>query len=61
MTLLEPYNLPFAIALGALFAVGLLQLVGAGDLFDSDVEIEMDYFNDMNAAKSWITSTAVPV
>ena len=44
MTLLEPYNLPFAIALGALFAVGLMQLVGAGDLFDGagDVEIDMD-------------------
>ena len=44
MTLLEPYNLPFAIALAALFAVGLMQLVGAGDFFDGagDVEIDMD-------------------
>lgn len=44
MTLLEPYNLPFAIALAALFAVGLLQLIGAGDLFDGagDVEIDVD-------------------
>ena len=44
MTLLEPYNLPFAIALGALFAVGLMQLIGAGDLFEGagDVEIDMD-------------------
>lgn len=44
MTLLEPYNLPFAIALAALFAVGALQIFGAGDLFDAagDVEIEVD-------------------
>ena len=44
MTLLEPYNLPFAIALAGLFAVGLMQLVGAGDFFDGagDVEIDMD-------------------
>ena len=44
MTLLEPYNLPFAIALGALFAVGLLQIIGAGDFFEGagDVEIEVD-------------------
>jgi len=44
MTLLEPYNLPFAIALGALFAIGLLQIIGAGDFFDGagDVEIDLD-------------------
>lgn len=44
MTLLEPYNLPFAIALGALFAVGLLQVLGAGDFLEGagDVEIEVD-------------------
>ena len=27
----------------------------------NDVEIEMDYFDEMNAAMSWITNTAVPV
>jgi len=44
MTLLEPYNLPFAISLAALFAIGLLQLIGAGDFFDGagDIEIDMD-------------------
>ena len=42
MTLLEPYNLPFAIALAALFAIGLLQIIGVGDFFESDVEIEVD-------------------
>ncbi len=44
MTLLEPYNLPFAISLGSLFAIGLLQLIGAGDFFEGagDVEIDLD-------------------
>ncbi|KEO88859.1 hypothetical protein EH31_15605 [Erythrobacter longus] len=44
MTLLEAHNLPFAIALGALFVIALLQVFGVGDLFDSasDIEIEVD-------------------
>ena len=42
MTLLEPYNLPFAIAFGVLFLIGLLQIFGFGDLFDGDVEIDLD-------------------
>ena len=44
MMLLEPYNLPFALALAGLFALAVLQLAGAGDLFDSagDVEIDLD-------------------
>jgi len=44
MTLLEAHNLPFAIALGALFFIALLQVFGAGDLLEGadDIEIEMD-------------------
>ena len=44
MTLLEPHNLPFAIALAALFVIAFLQVIGVGDLFDGvdDIEIEMD-------------------
>ena len=44
MTLLEPYNLPFAIAFMALFVIGALQVFGAGDMLDfgADVEIDMD-------------------
>lgn len=45
MILLEPYNLPFAFSLGALFVIALLQVLGAGDLFDTgdvDFGIEMD-------------------
>lgn len=41
MTLLEPHNLPFAIALGTLFAIGLLQIVGVGDMFDG-ADIDLD-------------------
>lgn len=45
MILLEPHNLPFAISLGAIFIIAILQVIGAGDLFDTgdvDVGIEMD-------------------
>ncbi len=44
MTLLEAHNLPFAIALAALFVIAFLQVIGAGDLFEGadDIEIEMD-------------------
>ena len=44
MTLLEPHNIPFAIALAALFVIAFLQIIGAGDLFEGadDIEIEMD-------------------
>ena len=45
MILLEPHNLPFAIALGGLFVIAFLQVIGAGDLFDTgdvDIGIDMD-------------------
>jgi len=44
MTLLEAHNLPFAIALAALFIIAFLQLIGAGDIFEGadDIEIELD-------------------
>jgi hypothetical protein len=44
MILLEPYNLPFAFALGALFVIAILQVLGVGDLFEGadDIGIEMD-------------------
>lgn len=47
MTLLEPHNLPFAIALGALFAIGLLQVIGAGDFFEGAGDVEIDLDADM--------------
>lgn len=44
MTLLEPHNLPFAIAMGAVFVIAFLQVIGAGDIFEGaeDIEIELD-------------------
>jgi hypothetical protein len=43
MILLEPYNLPFAIALGGLFVIALLQVMGVGDVLEGgDVEIDLD-------------------
>lgn len=44
MTLLEPHNLPFAIAMGAVFVIAFLQVIGAGDIFEGaeDIEIEVD-------------------
>ncbi|TRD11236.1 DUF1449 family protein [Erythrobacter insulae] len=44
MTLLEPYNLPFAASLIALFIIAALQIIGVGDLFEGaeDIEIEVD-------------------
>ncbi len=47
MTLLEPHNLPFAIALGSLFAIGFLQIIGAGDLFEGAGDVEIDLDADM--------------
>lgn len=44
MTLLEAHNLPFAIALAAVFVIAFLQVIGAGDIFEGaeDIEIELD-------------------
>ncbi|MEM1050865.1 MAG: OB-fold-containig protein [Pseudomonadota bacterium] len=43
MTLLEAHNLPFAIAVMIFVFIAVLQIVGAGDWFDSgDVDIDLD-------------------
>lgn len=45
MTLLEPHNFPFAVALGLLLAVVALQFIGIGDMFDgadADVDVDLD-------------------
>ena len=45
MTLLEAYNFPFAVSAMLLVFIALLQLLGAGDLFDGgdvDVSVDMD-------------------
>ena len=43
MSLLADYNLPFAIALGLMLLLGLLQCVGVGDFdFGGDVDVDFD-------------------
>ncbi len=43
MTLLEPHNLPFLIALVALVLISLAQIIGLGDVFDgADADFDLD-------------------
>ena len=43
MSLLADHNLPFAIALGLMFVLFVLQLIGIGDLdFDADLDFDVD-------------------
>ncbi|MDJ0641407.1 MAG: DUF1449 family protein [Erythrobacter sp.] len=45
MTLLEPYNIPFAAAAILLVFIALAQVIGMGDLFegaDADIDLEVD-------------------
>ena len=40
--MLAPENLPFTLALGAMLVLAVLQIVGAGDLFDADADFDTD-------------------
>ncbi|OYX66252.1 MAG: hypothetical protein B7Y88_05000 [Sphingomonadales bacterium 32-64-17] len=42
MTLLAAYNLPFAIAFGAMLLLSVMQLIGVGDWFDLDADLDVD-------------------
>lgn len=42
MSLLADYNLPFAIAFGAMLLLSVLQIIGVGDLFDFDADVDLD-------------------
>ncbi|MXO59208.1 DUF1449 family protein [Altererythrobacter salegens] len=42
MSLLADYNLPFAIAFGAMLLLSLMQIIGVGDLFDLDADLDID-------------------
>lgn len=42
MTLLEPHNLPFAAAAILLVFIALAQVIGIGDLFGGDVDMDVD-------------------
>ncbi|MCL6251768.1 YqiJ family protein [Altererythrobacter sp. KTW20L] len=42
MDLLADHNLPFAIALGAMLLLSLIQIIGVSDLFSADVDADID-------------------
>lgn len=42
MTVFDPVNLPFTLALGAMLVLAVLQIVGVGDLFDADADFDTD-------------------
>ena len=51
MTLLEPHNLPFAIAIMLLLFIAAAQALGIGDVFEgADADIDIDFDVDANAA-----------
>ena len=49
MTILEPYNLPFAVALALLGFVAIAQIIGAGDMFGGDADLDLDLDVDADA------------
>ncbi|WP_324828731.1 YqiJ family protein [Qipengyuania zhejiangensis] len=50
MTLLEPHNMPFAAALVLMAILALVQLIGLGDMFGADADLDLDGGADANAA-----------
>jgi len=54
MMILEPYNLPFAVAAALLLAVAIAQIVGLGDMFggDADVDLDLDLDADIDGAEA---------
>jgi|LUMS01.1.fsa_nt_gb membrane protein implicated in regulation of membrane protease activity len=51
MTLLEPHNLPFAIAMGLMVLLALVQVLGLGDWgVDADLDVDPDIGADADAS-----------
>lgn len=50
MSLLEPYNLPFAVAIALLVFVAIIQIFGLADMFGADAEIDLDLDAEMDGA-----------
>jgi len=42
MMILEPHNLPFAVAIALLLFVAIAQIVGLGDMFGGDADVDLD-------------------
>jgi hypothetical protein len=57
MSLLADYNLPFAIAFGAMLLLSLMQIIGVGDLFDLDADLDIDA--DLDASADFDGSTSI--
>lgn len=53
MSLLETYNMPFAVAIGLLVFIAIMQVIGIGDLFESaDAEFDLDAADAVEGASS---------
>ena len=50
MTLLEPHNMPFAVAFVLVLLLAIVQAVGLGDMFGGDTELDVDADVDGKAA-----------
>jgi hypothetical protein len=51
MSLLEPHNMPFAVAIGLLVFIAIMQITGLGDLFGSgDADMDVDVDADVDGA-----------
>ncbi|WP_298471016.1 OB-fold-containig protein [uncultured Erythrobacter sp.] len=46
MTLLEPHNLPFAVAIGFMLFLVIAQVIGLGELFEGDADVDLDFDAD---------------
>lgn len=52
MTWLADYNLPFAIALGLMLVLAVLQILGVGDLFDADAAPDAELAGNLDPASA---------
>ena len=50
MTIFEPHNMPFAIALGLMLLLLVVQMIGIADVLDGDVDLDMDADGDAISA-----------
>ncbi len=53
MSLLETYNMPFAVAIGLLVFIAIMQIIGIGDVFESaDADFDLDAADAIDGAAS---------
>ena len=56
MSLLADHNLPFAIALGAMLLLSLIQFIGVGDFLSADVDVDFDTDASLDGSASLLGS-----